>query len=399
MWYRASGPEAEGDKHLTHNFTAYAESDDGIEWERPNLELIEFDGSTENNLCLADPDVRNISVFQDPDPDVSDEERYKAVGKSEDSGSGPAELYAVTSPDGVSWERLDEEPLITAPADDPQFDSPVNVFWDGLRERYVIYVRGWYPDGPQRRIRAIRMTSSEDFREWSDWEYITIEGWNSWREHLYTNSAHRYYRAPYYLMFPKRFLPERQADPDWSHTGLSDVLLLASRDGEAWTQVGDDAFLRPGHDPNNWHDRAIYLASNTVRTGDGKMSLYALQNYRTEEVHIRRYTLREDGFVSAHAGRGGGTLVTKPLAFDGDRLEVNYATSAAGVVRVGLLDADGRPIEGYSAAACEDLIGDEIDTTVTWASDPDVSDCTDDPVRLRFELEEADLYSFKFSAT
>jgi hypothetical protein len=276
----------------------------------------------------------------------------------------------------------------------------VNVFWDGLRERYVIYVRGWYPDGPQRRIRAIRMTSSEDFREWSDWEYITIEGWNSWREHLYTNSAHRYYRAPYYLMFPKRFLPERQADPeqfpDWPHDGLSDVLLLASRDGEAWTQVGDDAFLRPGHDPNNWHDRAVYLASNTVRTGDGKMSLYALQNYRTEEVHIRRYTLREDGFVSAHAGRGGGVLVTKPITFDGDRLEVNYATSAAGVVRVGIQDADGRPIEGYSAAACEDLIGDEIDTTITWRGDPDVGALADRQVRLRFELEEADLYSFRF---
>jgi hypothetical protein len=66
---------------------------------------------------------------------------------------------------------------------------------------------------------------------------------------------------------------------------------------------------------------------------------------------------------------------------------------------VGLLDPTGEPIPGYSAAACEDLIGDEIDRTVRWASGPDVADLAGEPVRLRFGLEEADLYSFRFGPT
>ena len=274
LWYRASGPEAEGEQHLTHNYTGYAESQDGVCWERPNLEQVRFDGQP-TNICIDDPDAKDVAVFKDPRSNVPDSERYKVIGHSERPGRERGELHAKVSADGLAWEAIDEEPIIVAPADDPQFDSPVNAFWDPNRQRYVVYTRGWYPDGPQRRIRAIRMATSPDFRDWSDWEYITVQDWSAWQHHLYTNAAHRYYRAPYYLMYPKRFFPDRMGDPEWSHAGLSDVLCLASRDGRSWTQVGDRAFIAPGLDQNNWHDRAISVGPNTVPTGDGEMSIFA----------------------------------------------------------------------------------------------------------------------------
>ena len=80
------------------------------------------------------------------------------------------------------------------------------------------------------------MTTSEDFIHWTPWRYIQIDQQKPWRYHLYTNSCHPYYRAPYYLMFPKRFLPDRKFQQAWSHDGWSDVTFLASRDGVHFPQ-------------------------------------------------------------------------------------------------------------------------------------------------------------------
>ncbi len=64
----------------------------------------------------------------------------------------------------------------------------------------------------------------------------------------------------------------------------------------------------------------------------------------------RRYTLRTDGFVSLRAGFAGGTVTTKPFSCDGAELSLNFATSAAGSVRVELQDETGRPLPGRSLA-------------------------------------------------
>ncbi|MDP6778764.1 MAG: hypothetical protein QGI83_18560, partial [Candidatus Latescibacteria bacterium] len=236
----------------------------------------------------------------------------------------------------------------------------------------------------------------EDFIHWSSWEYVEIVGEVPWPNHLYTNSGHPYYRAPYYLMFPKRFLPERKFDPDWPHDGLSDVILLAGRDGLRFYRPCPEPFLRPGLDPANWHERAIFIAPHAVRTAEGEMSLYSVQNYRTSDIHIRRLTLREDGFVSVHASSEGGSLLTRPLVYDGDLLEINYATSAAGGLKVGLVDGLDREVAGFSTEDCEEIYGDEISRIVTWAAGQRVSASAGRPVRLRFQMHEADLFSFRF---
>jgi hypothetical protein len=241
------------------------------------------------------------------------------------------------------------------------------------------------------------MTTSTDFVHWTPFEYIAIDGKTAWPHHLYTTSAHPYYRAPLILMFPKRFMPGRKCFPDWPHDGLSDVLFFASRDGVRFTQPVPEAFLRPGLDSGNWHDRAIYVAPHVLKTGDGEMSLYTVQNYRAESIHVRRFTLREDGFVSVHASAERGALITKPLVFEGNRLEINYSTSAAGAVRVELQDAAGKPVPGHAAEDCPVIFGDEISRIVRWKDEDDVSDLAGSPVRLRFEVTEADVYSFRFS--
>ena len=89
-------------------------------------------------------------------------------------------------------------------------------------------------------------------------------------------------------------------------------------------------------------------------------------------------------------------MVTRLLTFSGSELEINYRTSAPGFVQVEVQDADRKPIPGYNLNDCPEIIGDEIERAVRWTSGSDVSALAGKPVRLRFVLKDANLYSFRF---
>lgn len=93
----------------------------------------------------------------------------------------------------------------------------------------------------------------------------------------------------------------------------------------------------------------------------------------------------------------GGLARTRPLRFDGDRLVVNYATSAAGGLRVGLLDEEDRGIDGFRVDDCDEIFGDELERVVTWKGSSDLETLRGKVVRLEFALRDADLWSFRFA--
>lgn len=402
MWYRALGDwskdESVPEEEIVY-FTAYAESDDGRNWNRPNLGLIEFEGSRDNNIVFDRSDMKNAGVFLDSKPSVDSNTRFKAVGAL-GSGARPSEIRGMSSPDGLRWNYVnDGEPLFVAEEPDWAFDSPVNAFYDTNSERYVIYTRGWYPDTPDNKIRAIRTATSKDFIHWSPWSFIKLINWSdsNWKQHLYTNSAHPYYRAPEYtFMFPKRLTVNRKYFKDWRYDGVSDVLFLASRDGIHFDNFANEVFLTPGLDTLNWYDRAMYIAPSLVNTGPGEMSFYAIQNHRTDKVHIRRFSMREDGIISLHASGKGGEFQTKPINFTGEQLEINFSTSAAGSIYVELLDINGHSIPGFGMDDGAVIFGDEIRRIVQWENHDSLKKWQGQPVRLRFKMMEADLFSFRF---
>jgi hypothetical protein len=133
-----------------------------------------------------------------------------------------------------------------------------------------------------------------------------------------------------------------------------------------------------------------------VQTGPAEMSVYVNQDYAQPTAHLRRYSLRLDGFASLHSGYTGGHMITKPLVFTGRELSLNFSTFAAGGVKVGIEDADGKPLPGFSLDDCQMQIGNELDRKVTWKSGTDVSAVAGQPVRLRFSMKDADVFSFQF---
>jgi hypothetical protein len=65
--------------------------------------------------------------------------------------------------------------------------------------------------------------------------------------------------------------------------------------------------------------------------------------------------------ASVYADRFGGTFLTKPFVLEGSRLVLNYATSAPGLVKVGLQDEEKRFFEGFSCSDCDEIYGDELE--------------------------------------
>jgi hypothetical protein len=78
-------------------------------------------------------------------------------------------------------------------------------------------------------------------------------------------------------------------------------------------------------------------------------------------------------------------------------LALNFATSAAGSIRVEIQDLDGKPLPGFALADCPPHFGDTIERVVTWRGGSDVGALAGRPVRLRFALQDADLYAYQFS--
>jgi hypothetical protein len=106
--------------------------------------------------------------------------------------------------------------------------------------------------------------------------------------------------------------------------------------------------------------------------------------------------LRLDGFVSVNAPYKGGEIVTRPIMFKGKELLLNFSTSAVGTVKVEIQDATGGPIEGFALSDALTLWGDEIGRVAEWKGGHDVSKLAGKSVRLRFVMQDTDLYSIRF---
>jgi len=352
--------------------TRYCESRDGIHWSKPKLGLCEVDGSKENNIILHERWVcHNFSPFLDVRPGVTKEKRFKALAGVHKGGG----LVAFTSGDGIHWKKLQDKPVIAH--NDFTFDSQNVSFWSETEQRYVCYFRTWKT--PHGNLRTISRTTSQDFVSWS--EPVALKP-NFPGEHLYTSQTHPYFRAPHiYIALPTRFHPQRGSS--------TDIMFMTARGDSPYDRTFREAFIRPGLDPNRWGNRSNYAALNVVPTSPTEMSIYT--------TPFRRFTLRTDGFASLHAGADSGEMVTYPFRFDGKTLVVNYSTSAGGSLKTELQNGAGERLQGFALTDCKTLVGDSIEQQVRWENDPDLAAIAGMPVRLRFVMQEADLFSLRFN--
>ena len=408
MWYSANGEDGTPRD-------CYATSTDGIHWERPNLGLIEYQGSRENNIISLD--LNHGSIFKDPS--AKPERRFKCIlgaGKYDYVsvyGGGarfrydenPPETWhygsvgGLYSPDGIHWTPC--EKLIM-----PWYTDTRNVaFWDDRIQKYVAYVR-WneylrVEDGAQRGsfdYRAIARSESADFENFPEPEKILEpdfddpEDADMWGGGLYDTAAVKYPLADdAYFIFTAAY---------YHTTDALDIQLATSRDGIHFTRWREP-FVRLGPD-GAFDSMMLYMGVGVLPIGDELRLYYTGYDQPHDKVTGEEYRpaigsalLRLDGFVSQDAGGQKGWLTTLPFTLEGNHLEVNMDGSARGWLKVEILDGELQPLKGFTEAEADRLGGSSTSQTVTWDGKRDLSALKGQTVRFRFVGQSVKLYAFQ----
>ncbi|MBD3672796.1 MAG: hypothetical protein HUJ26_04655 [Planctomycetaceae bacterium] len=370
MYYRGSHWDTEK-KRATHpEVVCYAESRDGIHWTKPELGLVEFDGSKANNIVFNGIGSHCFTPFIDTNPDCPPAARYKAIGRGRPTAKKG--LYVFQSADGLHWSLMHDEPVITQGA----FDSQNLAFWDPIIKKYRCYYRDF------RKVRDIKWCVSDDFIHWSEPAFLTYP--DQPLEHLYTNAIRNDPRAPHILIgFPTRYLPNegQRVEPTF----------MSSRDGHTFHR-----WLKPvipeSAPKDRSGNRSNYMTWGLLElpSKPNEYSVYATEAYYTgPDSRVRRFTYRKDGYVAV-TGEQKGSLLTKPIVYQGDKLSVNAKVADGGRLMVELLTSDG-PVW-----VSDPVTGDSIDHQITWPAKSPLAKQAGKPVQIRFHLKNAELYSFQF---
>jgi len=387
MWYICR------DKENRPN-VAYAESTDGIQWTKPNLGIVTYNGSKDNNL-VGMTSLEGV-VFQDPNAPT--QERYAYVTHL---SSGMVRFY---SPDGLHWKH-DKTPLIRLGADTQNV-----TFWDERLGKYVLYLRGWESRADGKRYRKVVRAempslttplpvgpSAKSVYMWGKNmcpvigdEFPTVfatDERDPSNTDVYNISAQPYpLDLHWYVGFPSIFQREERISKGRLH-----VQFTGSRDGITWHRYDRSAYVPLGTDEN-----MVFMGTGLVVRSDeiwqyglafhSKHGDVEARKRKTDGI-IHRYVQRVDGFVSLDFGNAEGKCVTAPVKVDGSRLLLNV--DAQGELRVSVLDADGKAIPGFNAT----VRTNSMSAALSW----DLSALKGRDVRLVFTGTRAKLYSFRFS--
>lgn len=405
MYYEAWELPAEEGTEPTIN-VCYAESTDGIHWQRPSPGLYKWEGSFDNNIILPSiPD--NITVMLDSNPACPRAERIKAV--MEGTVEGERALVIKASADGIHFEQIGHVCIGYG------IDSQNTLHWDARRNRYFCYFRHNLKNQPdvgrfrETTLRQILVTESEDLKTWTT--PVPLDFYGAEAYPLYTNCI-SCYDGVHWIGFPSRYAERREWNDNFEQLasrdlrrkkyeqnpryGLAttDCIFMVSTDHYRWHRI-EEAILTPGPERNgNWMYGDCYPAVGGVHRLPDRAGLSIYTYCRSEQnlavKELTRYVFREDGFACYTADYQGNTLRTKPMEWAGSELALNFRSSARGGITVRVLDAKGKPLEGYTS--CE-LFGDSTHRTVRF--DRPLSALQGKSVCFEFEMKDAALYALK----
>ena len=410
LWYDCWPKESEISRMGNFNILRYAESDDGVDWKFPKLGLIEYQGSRDNNIVYGATVVPGSGynagcIFKDPSAPA--DERYKIFyqgsisqeqlaryrsrrpdavdpfwDETTDTEMIPA-VFGGTSPDGLRWKSL-PEPLLV------QYCDTANVCtYDVARGTYVAYVRS-----RSFNRRSISRTETDDFQSFPLSEDVfypdaTCAPYNLWYANAKTVMPGS---SDYHVMFPLRW---NMFDDSW------DFYLATSPDDVIWGFVPGGAVCKPG-EPGAWDAGVVALGVGLVRLPEKRMGI-PFAGTPLPHKHPRRPPLGAiawawwpEGRLVALEAAEEGSFALFPLHFQGRTVHLNFRTAVAGYVQVEALDGDGKPLPGREFADCGHLCGDQLDRVVTWRGQSDLGHTEGSPVKLRFRLRSAELFSVEF---
>lgn len=363
----------------------YIESKDGLTWTRPRLYTNMYGGKPSNIVTSDDNRPDNLFVFYDTNPACPEHQRIKGIYGQ--WGDGLFLEYSSVG-DGNEFPFWPNEVKLMGTPTETEgcyFDTLNTVYWDQNRGQYVALVRGFHTADGNYNLdrdfvaengslvyRDIRVAFSYDCINWTIPKPINLNTTDDYQ--LYTNAVTPYYRSEsLYVGMPTRFFES-------NGNYYTQVFFMSSRDLINWTRT-EEPYLTPANSKSYRYQRSGYPCIGYIETAPGELSFYMKEkktDYGTSVLY--RYTIRVDGFMSAM----GSGLTTKPLAYEGDELLVNFE----GEIKVTVRDTLGNTVTS------EWISGNEIDKLIAFNGNLAESGTA----VITFEMKEGTkLYSFKFN--
>ncbi len=400
LWYMSRSQRPDGSKPAPQlrgygqDVVLLATSRDGVAWDKPNLGRHRYDDSTANNIVA---DFHSPAVVEDRfERDAA--KRFKMLGYYRGG------YYSGFSADGVHWTPCSEAPVFKG-------DDTMSLTQNPHTGEFMAYFK---MSSKEVQGRVVWLTRSRDLQKWtepklvfhSDAEDMRWGTGTEPRTEVYNMAV--YPHAAGFIGFPTMFRVMYRAPKgeklhisQSGHDGPIDVQLITSTDGEKWQRTWPRVNIIPRGAPGTFDGGAILgVSSNCVDFGDETWSYYtALTTGHGGIVPIKRLNIgraewRRHGFASLDASPSGGSLETRPLRFGTDSLLVN-ADATHGELRIALLEADGKPVNGRSFEDCEPLRGDHTRWEARWRGGRTVP--TDRPVRVAILMTSTRLYSLAVS--
>lgn len=413
----------------------YAESHDCLHWEKPLSEqCIPYQEHKATNIVLLDSG-HHIGLVRNHDQQEPTR-KYLLVYNPHDKARslGHRIMSSVAaSPDGRRWTLISED----TPQRHHHFQR---IIWDEAMQRWIAYSQYSHHWNFNHRKRQVGRQESVDFIHWSPKEVVLSADWDpNLPPHLEFHDMSVRKEGDLYIGLVTEFMSEPlwlvRNGANWRDFAHARLSLYSSRDGKRWQRAGglepwaanrapgscDYGFVAPTVAGQLVHhgkthilynaipDKQHWFASSPnanivpVAAFEAEQQRWEARRQRTADHpqwqrSINALILREDGWAVLRPTDETGQVITRQFVFAGNTLKLN-ADCGYGFIRVELLDSAFQPYAGFAAADCDPVAGrrDQIWHTVTWQGRSDVSALWNQPVRIRFQLNEASLYAFQFT--
>ena len=312
---RAWADWSEGDRRFG---MCYATSKDGIHWEKPELGIIDFDGSRKNNIVIEY--THGVAVMKDLH-ETDPQKRYKAIHPERRNSA------VWFSPDGIHWGKKYNAGAIS------HGDTNQAVWSDEDLRKYILITRRWGGanttgrygrNGHRQKVRSI----SSDFLKWSKPELV-IEGLDL------RNQIHDMLVLPHAGVYVGLVgLFDIEASRQWCE-------LAWSPDSVEWRRIQSGKPLIPNGPVMGDYDWGCIFASKPIVTKDQILLYYGANDgrfmaWRSDYFALAR--LRPDGFAGYEQIAGGsnktGSLTTNAVLAVDDSLCVSADVAPSGFVCV-----------------------------------------------------------------
>jgi len=380
MWYSVWDSYAYYNKLAFSYHICYAESKDGVNWTKPTIGLFDRRGTMDkNNNCiiLGRQKTQGIDVELNPAP-KSPAEKFVAIHN--DSGG----VFVSYSSDGKKFNCSFKSSAVWYHS-----DTHNNFVYDEVRERWLMYVRprAYAGEGIKRvNRRRVAVKESDDLVAWSHERTVLVPEENDVSDFYGLTVFRRgdlfFGHLPHY--------DAGQSDKVWSE-------LVWSPDGYKWnrlphgTQKSQISLGRVG----DWDAGQVKVIDNPVIVDDEMLFYYGGNKTTHKEpgspaIGMAKTKLdRLIGVVSKPDTLG--RVLTRPFKVGGE-LFIN--AKANGQIRIEVRSAiRDEPLKGWTFDDCSPFTGDELAAPVRWG-EKHLNDLKGKVVRLRFQLEDATLYSF-----